>query len=124
MSSNLEDALSSLPWLAKTFYDMAVSKGFWDAFENREMTLDEIGNKLMLIVGEVSEAHEEIRDGHGIHEVYYGPKGKPEGFAIELADVFIRLMDLVGRHEIDLAGAIEEKHAYNSDRPFKHGKQF
>lgn len=93
------------------------------------------GNRLMLISGEVSEAHEEIRSGKALDETYYPTregKGvgsalaihKPEGLPSELADIFIRLMDLTEEAGIDLATIVEEKLKYNSTRPFKHGKSF
>jgi hypothetical protein len=79
------------------------------------------GNRLMLIVGEVVEAHEEIRSGHGVNEIYYGPDGKPEGVPIELADVQIRLDDTIGEMQIDMPAAKEEKGDYNERRAAMHG---
>ncbi len=99
------------------------------------------GNRLMLIAGEVTEAHEEIRAGKPMTQTYYADvtqpvaaedfpyvkvehRQKPEGLPSELADIFIRLMDLSEELSIDLASIVEEKLAYNSTRPFKHGKKF
>lgn len=48
---------------------------------------------------------------------------KPEGAAVELADAVIRIADLCGHLGIDLDAVIEEKMAYNADRPYKHGKR-
>lgn len=45
-------------------------------------------------------------------------------FEDEIADTFIRLMDLVGALEIDIDSHIEVKRRYNSLREFKHGKDF
>jgi hypothetical protein len=81
------------------------------------------GNRLMLIVGEVVEAHEEIRSGHGVNEIYYGPDGKPEGVPIELADVKIRLDDTIGEMQIDMPAAEGEKGVYNERRTAMHGGQ-
>lgn len=54
------------------------------------------------------------------------PQLKPEGFLVELADAVIRIADLVylvdGTDEF--LSALEEKHAYNATRPFKHGRKF
>lgn len=99
------------------------------------------GNRLMLISGEVAEAHEEIRAGKALNETYYSDSThpvpvepfpyvevvhvpKPEGLPSEVADIFIRLMDLVEEADIDLADAIKEKLEYNSTRPHKHNKKF
>lgn len=79
------------------------------------------GNRLMLIVGEVVEAHEEIRAGHDVTEVYYGPDGKPEGVQIELADVGIRLDDTFGEMGIDRELAEAEKAEFNARRAAMHG---
>lgn len=90
------------------------------------------GNRLMLIVGEVAEAHEEIRAGHPVTHLYYsgdpaehpvyGPiPGKPEGVPSEIADIVIRAFDFAEEAGIDLAHVIEEKLAYNATRPHKHG---
>lgn len=94
----------------------------------------ETGNRQMLIVGEVIEAHEEIRAGHPDNEIYYaagvkhpddGSLQKPEGVPSEYADVFIRLMDECGKAGIDLAAAVKEKLDYNNTRsPLHGGKRF
>ena len=99
----------------------AVSKGFHD-----EDVDDSVANHLLLMAGEVIEAHDEIRDGHEVTEVYYKPENltKPEGVPIELADVVIRVMDFCGHHGINLEESIETKAKYNATREHKHGKQF
>lgn len=80
--------------------------------------------KCMLVVGEISEAIEELRSGHGPTEVYYNPEkpNKPEGFPVEIADAFIRLADLCGIAGFDSEDVINLKHEYNLTRPRKHGK--
>lgn len=102
---------------------------------------DNQSNKLMLIVGEASEGHEELRSGKPADLTYYptaiedsdllvhpyGPGGlpaKPEGLPSELADIVIRAFDTAEIEKIDLAGMIAEKIIYNASRPYKHGKSF
>jgi NTP pyrophosphatase (non-canonical NTP hydrolase) len=84
------------------------------------------GNALMLIVGEVAEAHEEIRSGREPHERYESPDkpGKPEGVPSEIADVVIRCFDFAGAWGIDLGEAILEKIAYNETREHLHSRKF
>jgi NTP pyrophosphatase (non-canonical NTP hydrolase) len=119
-------------------YRLAYEKGFWDNPYLSGSIAPEtvIDQKLMLIVGELSEAHEEIRKGYPPAYAYYEhngvqipltqslPTDKPEGFGIELADAVIRIMDLCEALGIDLEGAMLAKHAYNLTRPYKHGKRF
>ena len=40
----------------------------------------------------------------------------------ELADIIIRALDTSSRLGLDIGNAIAKKHAYNTTRPFKHGK--
>jgi len=104
--------------------------------------IDRAGNRLMLIVGEANEAHDELRSGRDPNERYYSfPKdaephpgetplhwqnrtgllAKPEGVPSELADIVVRVMDFAGEHGIDLADAIQEKLAFNEQRAAMHG---
>lgn len=80
----------------------------------------EVGTKLMLMVGELSEAMEEYRDGHAVNEIY-SKGGKPEGAPIELADVVIRIGSFCDAHGINLEDAVALKLHYNEARPWKHG---
>ncbi|MBQ9917399.1 MAG: hypothetical protein IJO71_09415 [Microbacterium sp.] len=103
------------------------------------------GNALMLIVGEASEAHEQIRDGRAADETYYPTAGfevvsggetewvdsqpiqglhKPEGVPSEIADIVIRCLDFADNFGFDLGDIIAEKMAYNQTRPYKHGRTF
>jgi len=74
--------------------------------------------KLALISCEVSEAIEAVRNRQMRTSF---EDGKPEGFAIELADIALRLADLCGGMEIDLAAAIATKMEYNRTRTARHG---
>lgn len=106
-----------------------------------------IGEKLALVHSEISEALETWRS-HGVlrrcpdcngtgkcpkgsgeacwscndgFQANWLENGKPEGFDVELADAVIRIADLCGAFGINLAAAIELKHAYNQTRPHRHG---
>lgn len=116
-----------LTGLAHVIHEAQIEKGFWDTHylvDEDGTPLFNLDQKLMLIVGEVAEAHEEFRSTTNIHHVYYREDGKPEGFEFELADVLIRLLDLAGALGIDLGAVVAEKHAFNQTRPHKHGRNF
>ena len=84
----------------------------------------EIDRKLLLIVREIGEAHEELRDGRGTNEIYFGSDGKPEGFPIEMADAIVRILQLCRSQQIDIGAAVKMKMDFNDTRPYKHGRQF
>lgn len=107
-----------------TVHKNAVDKGFYEFASNGKPMVN-IDQKLLLIVGELIEAQECIRSGHDVKKKWYREKdGKPEGFSVELADAGIRLFDLAEALGLDLEADMIEKHAFNSGRPFKHGREF
>lgn len=124
--------MTDLTTLAFNAYRNSADHGFWDdaptplpgnAVPSEELAVY-LGNKLMLIVGEVSEAHEELRKNLDGTHVYWREDGKPEGLGFELADIVIRVLDLAEALDIPIQSRIEEKMTYNAKRPPKHGKNF
>ena len=105
--------MKSIAELQVEVHENAKAHGWW---ENPRT----IGELLMLITSEVTEAFVEVRNGHEVNETYY-KDGKMEGVPSELADIVIRVMDLCEYYGIDLESAIVEKHRYNLARPYKHG---
>lgn len=84
---------------------IAKKKGFWDVDKN-------VPEYLMLVVGEISEAVEAHRNGD------------IDKMKEEIADVFIRLFDFCGRHNIDIESEIDAKHLINMTRKVLHGKKY
>lgn len=101
-------------------HENSKAHGFYDGGDCENIYL-----KLDLIHAELSEALEELRKGKGRNEIYFEDgKEKPEGFPVEIADVFIRLFDLCGWLGIDVDYVVKLKHEYNKSRPYKHNKKF
>lgn len=71
-----------------------------------------VAEKLVLIHSEISEAMEAARKNLMDDKL---PHRK--GIEVELADAVIRILDLCGALNLDLAGAIQEKLWYNLSRP-------
>jgi hypothetical protein len=140
--------IEALRELQQTCGDTAASKGFHDdrpkpmrigatvagLKERNAQLANWQGNKLLLIVSEVVEAHDEIRNGRAADETYYPTAApirvvtegqhKPEGVPSEIADAVIRCFDFAYTEGFDLAGIIAEKLIYNASRERLHGKKF
>lgn len=109
---------------ARECYTIAQEHGFWDDVkEGAPISSQKVSEKLMLVVDEVAEAHEEVRKGR-LYDVIHYEGAKPCGLPIELADAVIRIFDLAMALDINIEQAISEKMEYNRTRPHKHGKQF
>lgn len=112
--------------LAMDVAQLCRMKGFEQTTERN------IHQKLLLAVGEIIEAQEELRSGHNFHEVYFDTdpgnpapaNPKPEGFGIEIADCIIRLLTVCYDLNIDIAELINLKSQYNATRPYQHGRKF
>ena len=108
--------------LAAEIHVISQMKGFWPDGD-RERNPGEV---LMLIVTEVAEAMEEIRDGYPVDLMRYTVdfKGiqKPIGVPSELADIIIRVLDASAAWGIDIDAAVREKTAYNAQRERLHGR--
>jgi NTP pyrophosphatase (non-canonical NTP hydrolase) len=121
--------------LTKKIHETAKDKGWWD-------NPREDGTILMLMVSEIAEALEELRNNNpdiywnlrptsfgevsrgiteDINDVSKDPK--PEGCAIELADCIIRILDYVGYKGWDMEEIIKLKMDYNNTRSYRHGNK-
>lgn len=84
--------------LAKQIRFDNASKGF-DPLEGG------IERYLLLVISELVEAQEELRDGRSVTEIYYedaSPLQKPCGFPVEVVDAIIRIMDIMAKMEWDI----------------------
>lgn len=113
-------------------HDNAKAKGWYDGVQRTPLEFH------MLIVSEVAEATEAVRMRKKDEPVFYqlspdragyiSPGDadwrhdlKPEGELSELADVVIRVMDYCAFKNWNLEKAIELKHKFNQQRPYRHG---
>jgi NTP pyrophosphatase (non-canonical NTP hydrolase) len=97
--------------LAKHIYQNNVKAGWWTDLETGEPLDRNVGELLCLVHSEISEAME----GHR-KSLMDDKLPNRSMFEVELADVFIRIFDIAGKHNLDLGGAIEEKLEYNKNR--------
>lgn len=99
--------------LTKVCHGLAAESGWWNNLKTGEdlRQVDNIPEKLMLIVSEVGEAMEGHRKGLMDDKLPHRPM-----IEVELADAVIRILDLAGAKGFDVAGAIVEKLAFNCQR--------
>lgn len=74
----------------------------------------------ILAVTEIAEAFEEYRNP-AVETLIYTVNGKPEGQAVEYADVLIRVLHWFAQHNIDPNEVVEMKLKYNLTRGYRHG---
>ena len=100
----------SIRRLQEEAHRIAVEHGWWDRSRSA-------GEALMLMVTELGEAMEALRDGGPPSEAIPGFSAVEE----ELADTIIRILDFAEGNNLDLEGALAAKMEYNKSRPYRHG---
>jgi NTP pyrophosphatase (non-canonical NTP hydrolase) len=138
------EIMNKLNELSKNIYEGNKLRGF-------DVSKENIGQTLMLVVSELAEALEADRkDKRGMLKVFERDLGYAQlsildfekenenfdwlknrfettvkdTFEDEIADSIIRLLDLCGGFEIDIEKHIECKLKYNSAREYRHSKKY
>jgi len=97
--------------MVSVIHEMNVQAGWYNDIYTGERLNRNIPEMMCLIHSEISEALEgyrkDLMDNHLPHR---------KMCEVELADTFIRLLDLAGYLEYDLGSAVLEKLAYNKNR--------
>lgn len=84
---------------------------WWQDLHTGQPIKRNVGELLMLVVSEIAEGMEGHRKGLMDDKLPLRPM-----LEVELADALIRILDIAGGLELDLAGAFIEKMAYNATR--------
>lgn len=92
-------------------HERAVAAGWWHDIETGEKINKNKAELLCLIHSEISEAMEGLRKNLMDDKVPTRPMVE-----VELADAIIRIMDMAGGFNYDIAGAIIDKLEYNKNR--------
>lgn len=112
---DLDDIQACTDVLQDMCHNAAKESGWWTDINTGLPILTDrphlVGEKLMLIVSEVSEAMEGHRKNLNDDKL---PHRKM--IEVELADAVIRIFDLAGAMGLDMGGAIAQKMAYNATR--------
>ncbi len=88
--------LSTVADLARSCHADSVANGWWEPLDNATQEAAREAMRADLIGSEVGEALDALRRPER-PLAYLDDKGKPDGYLVEVADVAIRALDLLGR---------------------------
>lgn len=110
----IADACVGLEDIQSICHNLALRSGWWDEYQAmpQEYCKHFIAGKMALVHSEVSEGLEGFRKSLMDDHLPHRPMVE-----VEMADAIIRILDLAGALNLDVAGALIEKLAYNQRRP-------
>lgn len=103
--------LTAAQTLTDSCHNRAFNNGWWNDPVTGERVVRPVPELLCLIHSEVSEALEGFRKN--LMDDHLPSRKMLE---VELADAVIRIFDMAGGYDLDIAGAIVEKLNYNDSR--------
>lgn len=108
-----EQIVDALEIVQKVCHDLARNAGWWNVYDDCTSIGNPLhfSNKLCLIHSEISEAMEGDRKKLNDDKLPHRQMRE-----VELADALIRIADLCGGYDMDLAGAVVEKLEFNASR--------
>lgn len=116
------DETNTLNEIRDIVHKNAVDHGFHNFDEDEGQF---ITRAMMLMNTETSELFEAYRN-HTLTKACEKSAKMPEALTNEeeeIADLLIRALDYCGRRKINAGRAVALKHAYNANRPYRHGNK-
>ena len=116
MEDNYNYSYEPLNSLAREAHKIAVDHGWWDIPPS-------FGEVVALCHSELSEALQSYRNNEPsvFHDVKDDGSTALEGYAVEMVDTLIRILDFCGAIGLDVDSIMAQKMEYNRSRPYRHG---
>lgn len=122
MQNQIKNQITAIEEIQSSIHLANVTAGWWTDLSNNTDLVQEarqgtrlgkalVAEKLCLVHSEISESMEGHRKGLQDDKLPHRLM-----IEVEMADAVIRILDLCGALELDLAGAIFEKLSYNKTR--------
>ena len=111
----------SLRHLVEEAHDNATEHGFtkiYDEFMNAVPIEQRRATRCTILLAKLALINSEV--GEAVRALQHGDD---PGFAEEIADIVIRILDLCGYAHIDLGSEVINKMITNRKRPYLHGKE-
>lgn len=110
-ADDISEGTLTLGFLSAACHQRSLESGFYTDLETGKRKDRNLPEMISLMHSELSEMLEGVRKGKADDHL---PNRSSE--EVEMADLLIRAFDYIGYRNLDIAGAIREKMAYNAVR--------